>query len=132
MLSVEDLWDLPLTSTTSVPTDDVAKMLDNQIKNTASVSFVNDVSEGGQHSDQVGIRRGAPHHQVRLAEQAAAKAAADARAKKQKIMAIIEQKQDEALSAASIDDLSPCSPRSNQPGREAHRLPTLFNKGESQ
>ena len=105
MLSVEDLWDLPLTSTTKrANLDDVAKMLDNQIKNTASVSFVNDVSDV---NTQTKLAFDVVLHiiKVRLAEQAAAKAAADARAKKQKIMAIIEQKQDEALSAASIDDL---------------------------
>ena len=105
MLSVEDLWDLPLTSTTKrANLDDVAKMLDNQIKNTASVSFVNDVSEV---NTQTKLAFDVVLHiiKVRLAEQAAAKTAADARAKKQKIMAIIEQKQDEALSAASIDDL---------------------------
>ena len=105
MLSVEDLWDLPLTSTTKrANLDDVAKMLDNQIKNTASVSFVNDVSEV---NTQTKLAFDVVLHiiKVRLAEQAAAKTAADARAKKQKIMAIIEQKQDESLSAASIDDL---------------------------
>jgi len=105
MLSVEDLWDLPLTSTTKrANLDDVAKMLDNQIKNTASVSFVNDVSEV---NTQTKLAFDVVLHiiKVRLAEQAAAKTAADARAKKQKIMAIIEQKQDESLIAASIDDL---------------------------
>lgn len=105
MLSVEDLWDLPLTSTTKrANLDDVAKLLDNQIKNTASVSFVNDVSEV---NTQTKLAFDVVLHiiKVRLAERAAAKTAADARAKKQKIMAIIEQKQDEALSAASIDDL---------------------------
>ena len=46
MLSVEDLWDLPLTSARArANLDDVARLLDAELKSTSSVSFVNDVSE---------------------------------------------------------------------------------------
>lgn len=44
LLSVEDLWDLPLTSTTNrANLDDVAKKLHHEIRNSAeTVSFVTD------------------------------------------------------------------------------------------
>jgi hypothetical protein len=105
MLSVEDLWDLPLTSTRArANLDDVARLLDAELKSTSSVSFVNDVSEVNAKTK---LMFDVVIHVIntKIAEAKAAKSAADVREKKQKIMAIIEQKQEESLSAASIDDL---------------------------
>lgn len=105
MLSVEDLWDLPLTSTRArANLDDVARLLDAELKSTSSVSFVNDVSEVNAKTK---LMFDVVIHVIntKVAEAKAAKSAADVREKKQKIMAIIERKQEESLSAASIDDL---------------------------
>ncbi len=105
MLSVEDLWDLPLTSTRArANLDDVARLLDAELKSTSSVSFVNDVSEVNAKTK---LAFDVVIHVIntKIAEAKAAKSAADVREKKQKIMAIIERKQEESLSAASIDDL---------------------------
>jgi hypothetical protein len=105
MLSVEDLWDLPLTSTRArANLDDVARLLDAELKSTSSVSFVNDVSEVNAKTK---LMFDVVIHVIntKIAEAKAAKSAADVREKKQKIMAIIERKQEESLSAASIDDL---------------------------
>ena len=105
MLSVEDLWDLPLTSTRArANLDDVARLLDAELKSTSSVSFVNDVSEVNAKTK---LMFDVVIHIIntKIAEAKAAKSAADVREKKQKIMAIIERKQEESLSAASIDDL---------------------------
>lgn len=105
MLSVEDLWDLPLTSTRArANLDDVARLLDAELKSTASVSFVNDVSEVNAKTK---LMFDVVIHVIntKIAEAKADKSAADVREKKQKIMAIIERKQEESLSAASIDDL---------------------------
>ena len=45
-LSVEDLWDLPLTSTTGKANlDDIARDLYHQIDSKAVISFVNKVNE---------------------------------------------------------------------------------------
>lgn len=105
MLSVEDLWDLPLTSTRArANLDDVARLLDAELKSTSSVSFVNDVSEVNAKTK---LAFDVVIHVIntKIAEQKASQEAAVIREKKQKIMAIIEQKQDAALSAASLDDL---------------------------
>ena len=105
MLSVEDLWDLPLTSTRArANLDDVARLLDAELKSTSSVSFVNDVSEVNAKTK---LMFDVVIHVIntKIDEAKAAKSAADVREKKQKIMAIIERKQEESLSAASIDDL---------------------------
>ena len=87
MLSVEDLWDLPLTSTRArANLDDVARLLDAELKSTSSVSFVNDVSEVNAKTK---LMFDVVIHVIntKVAEAKAAKSAADVREKKQKIMA---------------------------------------------
>ena len=103
MLGIEDLWDLPLTSRRA-NLDDIARYLDAELKSSASVSFV---KEGSETNAATKLAFDVVLHiiNVKLAEQKAASLAADNREKKQRIMAIIEQKQAEALSASSIEDL---------------------------
>jgi len=106
LIGVEDLWDLPLTSLNSkrANLDDIARDLDFKLKSTTSISFVSDVSEV---DEQTKLAFDVVIHVIntKITEAKAAKSAADVREKKQKIMAIIERKQEESLSAASIDDL---------------------------
>ena len=103
MLGIEDLWDLPLTSRRA-NLDDIARYLDAELKSSASVSFVKEVSETNA-ATKLAFDVVLHIINVKLAEQKAASLAADNREKKQRIMAIIEQKQAEALSASSIEDL---------------------------
>jgi hypothetical protein len=103
MLGIEDLWDLPLTSRRA-NLDDIARYLDAELKSSAAVSFVKEVSETNA-ATKLAFDVVLHIINVKLAEQKAASLAADNREKKQRIMAIIEQKQAEALSASSIEDL---------------------------
>ena len=103
MLGIEDLWDLPLTSRRA-NLDDIARYLDAELKSSASVSFVKEVSET-HAATKLAFEIVLHIINVKLAEQKAASLAADNREKKQRIMTIIEQKQAEALSASSIEDL---------------------------
>lgn len=105
MLSVEDLWDLPLTSTRArANLDDVARLLDAELKSTSSVSFVNDVSEVNAKTK---LMFDVVIHIIntKIAEQKAAQEAVAIREKKQKIMSIIEQKSDMRLADSSIEEL---------------------------
>ncbi len=105
MLSVEDLWDLPLTSTRArANLDDVARLLDAELKSTSSVSFVNDVSEVNAKTK---LMFDVVIHVIntKIAEQKAAQEAVAIREKKQKIMAIIEQKSDMRLADSSLEEL---------------------------
>jgi len=105
MLSVEDLWDLPLTSTRArANLDDVARLLDAELKSTSSVSFVNDVSEVNAKTK---LMFDVVIHIIntKIAEQKAAQEAVAIREKKQKIMAIIEQKSDMRLADSSLEEL---------------------------
>lgn len=104
-LTVEDLWDLPLISTVNKPNlDDIARGLFGQLKSDANVSFV--IPE--QKSDSTTqLKFDVVKHiiDVRLAENAAAAAAKANREKRQLILSVIAQKENEQLLSASMDDL---------------------------
>ncbi len=102
-LTVEDLWGLPLTSTSGrLNLNDLAKDLRKKINDT-EVSFVDTTPVNKVYQAQFDIVLHIIN--TKIAEQKASQEAAVIREKKQKIMAIIEQKQDESLSAASLDYL---------------------------
>lgn len=108
LLSVEDLWDIPLTSMTGKANlDDVAKGLANWFKTTDATSFVNTTSTNNAETmttqnkfDIVKYIIG-----VRLDERNSAMAASDRAAKKQQILGLIAQKENEALAGNSLEDL---------------------------
>ena len=103
-LTVEDLWNLPLTNNTGrANLDDIAKALQKRLKDT-EVSFVADptpVNKVYQAQFDVVIHI----INVKISEARAVEQCRLAREKQQKIMTIIEQKKDEALSSASLEDL---------------------------
>ena len=102
-LSVEDLWNLPLTSTRSASLDAVAKELYSQLKEE-TVSFVTpSVSDNTVVQQKFDIVKYIID--VKVAERDAAKLASDNAAKKQKILSLIAQKQDEQLSGSSLEEL---------------------------
>ena len=102
-LSVEDLWDLPLTSTTRANLDDLASTL-HLVTKTETVSFVNKVAPANE-LDKLRFDIVIQIINTRLAENEATATARANREKKQQIMALIDQKQNEALGALSVEDL---------------------------
>lgn len=105
LLTVEDLWNIPLTSTTGkVNLDDVARGLHAHLKNEINVSFVNP----DKTADPVtNLKFDIVKHviAVRLAEANAAALERSKKEKKQHLMEIIARKEDEALSGASLEEL---------------------------
>lgn len=106
MVTTEDLWDLALSSSTGKPNlDDVAREIHRQLKEAEEISFVKPAS-----ASNAGVRLAfdVVKHVigVKLAEREAAKQAADKAEQKQKIMGIIAQKQEEALSSKSLEELT--------------------------
>lgn len=104
-LSMEDLWELPLTGRPGKANlDDLARALHQQIEQAPTVSFVTKtqpVSAIPQLKFDIVLHI----IKTKLSEQEAAQKAKDTRERKQKIMALIEQKQDEKLAGASIEEL---------------------------
>ena len=103
-LTVEDLWNLPLTSNTGrANLDDIAKGLQAKLTSTA-LSFVTDttpVNKVYQAQFDVVIHI----INTKISEATAADQYRLAREKKQKIMAIIEQKSDMRLADSSLEEL---------------------------
>jgi hypothetical protein len=107
LLSVEDLWDLPLASNKAgrANLDDIAQVLDKAIKSEgASGSFV--------------IKNKAPDETkanmlkvvttiiaIRMAEAESAEKAKATRDRNRRIMELIEKKQDQTLESATVEQL---------------------------
>lgn len=107
LLTVEDLWDLPLTSATGKPNlDDIARNLNRQIRDSGvETSFVDPSASGVDAETQLGFEIVKHVIAVRIAERDAASAAAKKRETKAKILQIIASKQDEALQSKSLEEL---------------------------
>ena len=103
-LSVEDLWDLPLTSLRSVNLDDIARDLFSQLRSGIDISFVNPEKKS-DITTQLKFDIAKYIIDTRLAENAAAAALAANKEKKQHLLSIIAQKEGEALSALSVEEL---------------------------
>ena len=103
-LDVEDLWDLPLTSTNRANLDDIARGLSKQVKEAETESFV---VKPAKANEATLIKFDIVKHiiEVRLAENEAAATARANKERKQQILAIIASKQNEQLAASSIEDL---------------------------
>lgn len=106
LLSVEDLWTLPLktSSNNQVDLDEVAKAVHQELKTSEEISFVTPMTA---ISTTAQLKMDIVKHiiAVKLAEKEAAEKAREVKEKKQKIMSIIAQKQDEALVNSSVEDL---------------------------
>lgn len=99
LISVEDLWDLTLANL-----DSIYKTLNKQVKQSEEESLLNTKTTVDKELDvQIAIVKHIVA--VKLAEQEAREKASAKKAQKQKIMAIIASKQDEALQNTSVEDL---------------------------
>ena len=101
-LTVEDLWDLPLTGKVSL--DNIAKQLNKEIKDSSEESFVikktekNSILELKFELVKYIIK-------VKLSEIETAEKAKVLKEKKQKIMELIQEKENESLKSKSLEDL---------------------------
>jgi hypothetical protein len=104
-LTVEDLWDLPLTSTTGKANlNDIAKGLNRELKNADDEDFVNRATST---NTELALKFDIVKHiiAVRLAENEANSQAAERRVKKARLLELIAQKQDHELATKSLDEL---------------------------
>ena len=103
LLSVEDLWNLPLQSKNGVSLDALAMAQHKLVKETAEMSFVKPVTKNTDDELKLDILK----HiiDVRLAENEAKNVAAEKRARKEKIMEILADKKHDALKNMDIADL---------------------------
>lgn len=107
-ISAEDLWDLPLTAEGNRPNlDDIAKKLYKELKSGEEVSFVAPkVAESNMALVQVKFDIVKYVIDVKLSEAETAKKAKDTRAKNQRILELIAQKDDAEMAAKSREELA--------------------------
>lgn len=104
-LSVEDLWDLPLTSTTKKANlDDLAIHLNRTLKDTTTESFV---KKSTQKNEELQLKFDIVRHviEVRLKENEAEALKKTNAERKQKLLAILAEKQDADLKGKSAEEL---------------------------
>jgi hypothetical protein len=104
LITTEDLWALPLTSSTGVSLDEVARQLHKEIQTSSVPSFVEVKTESNSLLEaQIEVVK----HiiAVKLEEKNIRDAARETAAKKQRIMELIQNKKDAALADMSIEEL---------------------------
>jgi len=102
-LSVEDIWDLPLKGG-DANLDDIAKVLFRESKADTEMSFVDDPPEP---NEALALRFEIVKHiiSVKKAEAKAAEMAEANRQRKQEILAIIAEKENDSLKRKSVAKL---------------------------
>lgn len=104
VLSVEDVWDLPLTSEKKASLDRLAKDLNRALKNSEEESFVETPSrENATLQLKFDIVKAII--KVKLDEREARKTAAERKVRKELLNGIISKKQNAALEDKSLEDL---------------------------
>ena len=106
-VSIEDLWDMPLTAVgvnNKFDLDNLALSLENELGTTATKSFVKKtVNKNGIIQLKFDIVKYII--EVKLAEAEVAKNAKEKKAKKTKLLELLAQKRDDALGAMSEEDI---------------------------
>lgn len=104
VITVEDLWDLPLSGRRA-NLDDIAKALNKQLKSASEEQSFVKPSAPATSEIQAKFDLVLYIIKTKIEERDAAQARADKEANKQKIMALIDRKKDEALASKSAEEL---------------------------
>jgi hypothetical protein len=104
-LSVEDLWELPLQHQSRPNLDDLAKGLNRELKDVRNdESFVKPEVKG---SELLELRFAIVKHiiDVKVLERDARQQQAKKAEEKQKLLALLDQKENQALESLSVDEI---------------------------
>lgn len=104
-LSVEQLWDLPLTSERGVSLNGIAVEVNRELKSITDESFVTPVPNKRRKLLTLQLDVVKEIIRVRLEENAAASAAASNRAERDRLEAIMAARQDKAMEGLSDEDI---------------------------
>lgn len=105
-LTVEHLWDTPLTSKTGFDLDSIAKATNAQLKASTEESFVAQARPtAAQATLELKLEILKHIISVKLAELDASKSAASRKAERDRLLEALAQKKDEALMALTPEEL---------------------------
>ena len=104
-LSVEQLWDLPLTSRTGFDLDTVAKTVNADLKSSNEESFVNASNNPAVSRLQAKLEVVKAIIEVKLAQAEATKKHAEKVAERQRLMEVLHSKKDQELQGLSVEEI---------------------------
>ncbi len=104
-LSVEQLWDLPLTSRTGFDLDTVAKAVNANLKASNEESFVNVSNNPAVSRLQAQLEVVKAIIEVKLAQAEATKKRAEKAAERQRLMEVLHSKKDQELQGLSVEEI---------------------------
>ena len=104
-LSVEQLWDLPLTSRTGFDLDTVAKAVNVDLKASNEESFVNASNNPAVSRLQAKLEVVKAIIEVKLAQAEATKKRAEKVAERQRLMEVLHSKKDQELQGLSVEEI---------------------------
>lgn len=104
-LSVEQLWDLPLTSRTGFDLDTVAKTVNADLKASNEESFVNVNNNPAVSRLQAKLEVVKAIIEVKLAQAEATKKRAEKAAERQRLMEVLRSKKDQELQGLSVEEI---------------------------
>lgn len=104
-LSVEQLWDLPLTSRTGFDLDTVAKAVNSDLKGANEESFVNTTNNPAVSRLQNKLEVVKAIIEIKLVEAEAAKKRAEKAAERQRLMEVLHSKKDQELQGLSVEEI---------------------------
>ena len=104
-LSVEQLWDLPLTSRTGFDLDTVAKTVNADLKASNEESFVNVNNNPAVSRLQAKLEIVKAIIEVKLAQAEATKKRAEKAAERQRLMEVLHSKKDQELQGLSVEEI---------------------------
>jgi hypothetical protein len=104
LLTVEDLWDIPLTGNADVTLDKIAQAVHKEIQAAEELSFVVKKTVA---NDMLDFKMNIIKHIIncRIAENEQKKKALENKQRKQKLLEILEQKEDQELLNSSAEEL---------------------------
>ena len=104
-LSVEQLWDLPLTSRTGFDLDTVAKAVNSDLKGANEESFVNTTNNPAVSRLQSKLEVVKAIIEIKLAEAEATKKRVEKAAERQRLMEVLHSKKDQELQGLSVEEI---------------------------
>ena len=104
-LSVEQLWDLPLTSRTGFDLDTVAKAVNANLKSSNEESFVNASNNPAVSRLQAQLEVVKAIIEVKLAQAEATKKRAEKVVERQRLMEVLHSKKDQELQGLSVEEI---------------------------
>lgn len=103
LVTIEDLWDLPLTSKNKSNLNDIAKTISQEIKQTGEEDFVGQATTNPEATMKLEIVKHVIS--VRLEENKAKTSAQANKAQNERILDIISRKRDKVLEDMSLEEL---------------------------